>query len=165
MSGRDAPRIILFPPLLPVGTLIVSVLLQRLCPLGWARMVEPGLRLLVGAAVFAIGVALIISGNYELLSNDTAVRPCKPARLLVETGIYRWTRNPLYVGGSLIMLAAGMLFGLEWLPLPFLASLLLLHFGIVLPEERYLERKFGEDFRAYRARTPRYLGLRPRIER
>ena len=98
-------------------------------------------------------------GGRALRSSGTNVQTSLPSLVLVDKGIYGWTRNPMYVGGSLAMFGAAFLFRLDWLPLIFPASLAVLHFGIVRREERYLEAKFGEEYLRYAARVPRYLGV------
>jgi len=62
----------------------------------------------------------------------------------------------MYVGGVVALLGIALIFGLDWAALLLIAASLVLHFGVVLREERYLERKFGEDYRRYKASVPRY---------
>jgi protein-S-isoprenylcysteine O-methyltransferase Ste14 len=64
----------------------------------------------------------------------------------------------MYLGGSLAMFAIAFLFTLDWLPLLYLPGAVLLHLGIIVPEEQYLESKFGEEYRRYSAKVPRYFG-------
>ena len=64
----------------------------------------------------------------------------------------------MYVGGGPLMIGLAIVFALDWLPLLMVPSGSLLHFGIVRREEDYLERKFGEEYRRYKARVPRYVG-------
>ena len=62
----------------------------------------------------------------------------------------------MYVGGVVALLGIVLIFGLEWTLLLLIVATLVLHFGVVLREERYLERKFGEDYKRYKASVPRY---------
>ena len=101
------------------------------------------------------------SGRRALTKNGTNVHPSLPTVVLVASGIYRWTRNPLYVGGCIAMFGAAFLCALDWLSLIFPLSLAVLHFGIVKREERYLERKFGDQYLSYAARVPRYFRVLP----
>jgi protein-S-isoprenylcysteine O-methyltransferase Ste14 len=156
----DAAGVLLFPPLLPLATLIVAGVLQRLYPMGlFARLVSPW-RFGPGIGLLLAGVAITAGAGRALARAGTAVRPSQPSVALLATGVFRWTRNPMYVGGSLAVLGAAFVLRVDWLPLALLLSLPVLHFGIVAPEEAYLERKFGEHYRRYKeARVPRYLGL------
>jgi protein-S-isoprenylcysteine O-methyltransferase Ste14 len=105
------------------------------------------------------GIGLIASGRYALRRNGTNVQTSLPTLVLVDHGIYRWTRNPLYVGGCLAMFGVAFLCTLDWLLLIFPLSLVVLHFGIIRREARYLERKFGDEYLGYASRVPRYFRL------
>jgi protein-S-isoprenylcysteine O-methyltransferase Ste14 len=87
------------------------------------------------------------------------VDPSKPAIVLVTEGIFRWSRNPIYVGGSIMVAGIALAFALDWVMLLFVASLPLLHFGIIAREERYLEKRFGDAYRQYKTNVPRYARL------
>jgi len=154
----DAPRVIVFPPLVPIGTVVLAGALQWVRPLGLFTGLSLGLRTVSTVALLAVGIAFMAGGLRALVRSGTNVHPARPALALVETGIFRWTRNPIYVGGSFVILGCAFLFGLDWLPFLLGGSLVILHFGIILPEEIYLERKFGDLYRLYKSRVPRYLG-------
>jgi protein-S-isoprenylcysteine O-methyltransferase Ste14 len=86
----------------------------------------------------------------------TNVSPLQPTTVLATGGVFKWTRNPLYTGGTLVMLGIAFVFALDWLVLLIVPSLFILHFGVVRREEQYLERKFGEQYRQYKLQVPRY---------
>lgn len=155
----DAPRVIVFPPLLPLASLGLAILLQWLYPLGFLSNVSLPVRLAIGLPLLAAGAGLVIAGQSALQRNGTNVLPSRPALALVETGAFSWTRNPMYVGGSVALLACALCLALDWLPLLSVASFVVLHFGVVRREEAYLERAFANRYRQYRARVPRYLGF------
>src|ERR1700730_14056168 len=70
--------------------------------------------------------------------------------------LYAWTRNPMYLGGAIALLGIAIGCALDWVPLLLVLSLPLVHYGIILREERYLEREFGDEYRCYRKKVPRY---------
>lgn len=82
-------------------------------------------------------------------------------KALITEGLYRWVRNPIYIGFGLIQLGLALLFAsvaiLSLLPI----YLLLVHIGFVLREEKILEEQFGEEYHAYRKTVPRWLPRRP----
>ena len=86
----------------------------------------------------------------------TNVRPSQPTLALATTGMFTWTRNPMYVGGSLALLGIAIGFALDWVYLLLVVSLPFVHYGIILREERYLERKLGDEYRRYKMKVPRY---------
>ncbi|MEP6546306.1 MAG: isoprenylcysteine carboxylmethyltransferase family protein [Gammaproteobacteria bacterium] len=155
--AQDAPNVIVFPPLVPLITVAASALLQRFLPLGWFVHLTMLARLPIGAVLLAAGIGLMANGRRALTKNGTNVHPSLPTLVLVDSGAYRWTRNPLYIGGCFAMFGAAFLFALDWLPLIFPLSLAILHFGIVRREERYLEQKFGDQYLQYASRVPRYF--------
>jgi protein-S-isoprenylcysteine O-methyltransferase Ste14 len=91
-----------------------------------------------------------------LVRLGTNVSPLQPTTVLATKGIFSWTRNPLYSGGTLVMFGTALVFALDWLLLLILPSMLILHFGVVKREEQYLERKFGDRYRRYKLNVARY---------
>ena len=88
---------------------------------------------------------------------QTAVNPRGKSTTIVESGPFRYTRNPMYLS-LLVLFVGGMLaFRLPWAAVLLLPVFLALHFGVILPEERYLEAAFGEPYRSYRRRVRRWL--------
>ena len=95
------------------------------------------------------------TGVETALTTNTAGAYTSPS--LVLEGPYRFTRNPMYVGMTLLQVAIGLALGIAWVVVGAALSLTVVHFAAVLPEERYLEEKFGEDYRQFCARVHRYL--------
>jgi protein-S-isoprenylcysteine O-methyltransferase Ste14 len=155
--SNDHPAVIAFPPLIIAATLALAIGLQWLEPLAPPVGVNSWWPIAFGATTFAAGLLVCVIARSTLLRRGTNVSPLRPTTAIATGGIYRWTRNPIYIGGTLAMIGIGLIFKLSWL-LPLLVpSLLTLHFGVVRREERYLERKFGDEYRRYKAQVPRYL--------
>ena len=155
--GRDAPDLLVLPPVIPLTALAVAVLLEWLAPLGW---LPPPLSFwsVVLGGILALGfVAVGVGGALTFRRARTNIDPRKPALVLVESGPYRFTRNPMYLGFLLLFAGIGLLASLDW-TLPLLPALwLALQHGVVLREEAYLARKFGAEYAEYRRRTRRWL--------
>jgi protein-S-isoprenylcysteine O-methyltransferase Ste14 len=86
----------------------------------------------------------------------THVEPWKPSTALVSLGIYKRTRNPMYQAFGLFVLGLAFAFASDWTFLLLPIGVLVMHFGVVRREERYLEAKFGDSYREFRERVPRY---------
>ncbi|MGH6883488.1 MAG: methyltransferase family protein [Hypericibacter sp.] len=156
MTQPDRPDIVVFPPLIPLAVLVIGLLLQWLLPLGGLIQIPALPRIVIGAVGFAVGVTLIVVANRHFRRIGTNTRPTLPALAIATDGVFAHLRNPMYVGGILALIGIALGFALDWVLLLTLASLPLLHYGIVRREETYLEAKFGEPYRRYRGAVPRY---------
>jgi protein-S-isoprenylcysteine O-methyltransferase Ste14 len=107
---------------------------------------------ILGWILLLAGIFLAFWGTMTFKQMDFE----KPTALMT-TGPYAFSRNPMYVAWTLIYLAVTLLVNTLWLVILFPVSLLIIHFFDVRSEERFLEQKFGEDYRQYRARVRRYL--------
>jgi protein-S-isoprenylcysteine O-methyltransferase Ste14 len=120
----------------------------------------PGLlRLLVAVILTAIGIAIAMGGVLSFRRAETTVNPLKPetSAALVSTGVYSFTRNPMYLGMLLVLLAWAVYLSSPWSLLgPVLFALYITRFQIV-PEERVLAGLFGAPFAAYKKRVRRWL--------
>lgn len=117
------------------------------------------LRVLCASLVALLGGAFSLAGLIAFRRAKTTVNPMKPdaATSLVSSGVYRITRNPMYVGLLLVLLAWAILLAAPWSLLgPVLFMLYIGRFQI-RPEEQVLTRRFGDEFVAYRARVRRWL--------
>jgi len=155
-NSSDAPGVIVFPPLIPLSILAVGTILNFIVPLDLLNHVPLPARIVVGTVAFVVGLAMVIGANRIFRHLGTNVRPSQPTLVLATKGMYTWTRNPMYVGGGIALLGIAIDCGLDWVPLLLALSVPLLHYGIILREERYLESKFGDEYRSYKTKVPRY---------
>lgn len=155
---RDAAAVRVFPPAVPLLTILLGVGLNHVWPvdLGF-ELPTPGRYwiggLIVAGAFFGLGMWSVLlfrrSGQNE--------NPWKPTPQIVERGPFRVTRNPMYLQMVLICVGVAGILGNVWvLVLTPLGGWLLQRFAI-LPEEAYLERKFGDTYLAYKRRVRRWL--------
>jgi protein-S-isoprenylcysteine O-methyltransferase Ste14 len=155
-NAKDVPGVLIFPPLVPLAVLVVGALLDWLLPVQLLNQIPLVVRVVPGVTLFAIGLVLAISGERAFKRVGTNVNPLRPALALAEEGIYTRLRNPMYAGMGFGLFGIVIAFGLEWTFVLTLVGLCVLHFGVVLREERYLEQKFGDDYRRYKKSVPRY---------
>ncbi|HEX9445990.1 MAG TPA: isoprenylcysteine carboxylmethyltransferase family protein [Candidatus Binatia bacterium] len=154
MTEKDNAGVVAPPPLLYGGGLIVVLVLRWLQPMPIFGPIVP---LWPSLALAALGVGIAIWGMRTLLAAGTNVNPSRPTTAIVHSGPYRFSRNPLYV--ALTLFYSGLTLALDtwWGFIALVPILVLMHCGVVLREERYLERKFGENYRQYRSKVRRYL--------
>ena len=155
-SKHGGARVRVPPPLVFLASIGVGVGLRYVVappPLPFARVMH----VIVGALLFVVGLALGMPafGLFKRSGQDPA--PWKPSPSLVLQGPYRYTRNPMYIGMTLIQIAIGFFAANLWVVLLAAASLIVVHYTAVLPEERYLREKFGDDYERFKKRVRRYL--------
>jgi protein-S-isoprenylcysteine O-methyltransferase Ste14 len=154
---RDVPEVVVAPPVLGAAVLALGLLLDWAFPVYVLTvLLNHTPRVVLGLALLAAGAGLLIAAEYQFRRVDTPAPPWKPTRALATAGIYAFMRNPIYVGAILAMAGLAVALAGDWLLLLIIPMVYVLHHGVVLREERYLERKFGDAYRAYRDRVPRY---------
>jgi protein-S-isoprenylcysteine O-methyltransferase Ste14 len=154
MSKQDTPGVIAPPPLIYLAALVIGLALGYLAPTPFLpRSLAYGL----GAVLILIGAWIIISARRMMQRAGTAIKPTLPTTALVITGPFRFTRNPLYVGATLIYVGIAVAARSLWALALLLVVLTVMQRGVIDREERYLERKFGADYVRYRERVRRWI--------
>ena len=144
------------PP--PVVGLLVAAAMWGVSDWPPAFTHAPTIRLVLAGVLAVVGVGFDILGLLAFRQSRTTINPLRPARAsaLVTAGVYRVTRNPMYVGMAFLLTAWAIYLGALW---PFLGPLLFVAYinrFQIAPEERVLRSKFGE-FDAYAAQVRRWL--------
>jgi len=157
MASRDTAGVIAPPPLLALAAIVFGLLLDGLFPAYVLTVLLPfNERLPIGLVLMAAGLALVVAANLAFRAAGTHAEPWKPSTAIVTTGVFAWLRNPMYVGGTVTLIGLAILLASDWLVVTTVIMALVIHVGVVKREERYLEARFGDAYRAYCARVPRY---------
>jgi protein-S-isoprenylcysteine O-methyltransferase Ste14 len=154
VTNSDTAGVVAPPPLIFLAGLAAGFVLESLLPgatlPGWVRW---GL----GGVLVAAGIALLLSFNTAFSRRGTAVEPWKPTTTIVTTGPYRVTRNPAYLGMTLIYLGVAAMGQALWILVPLPVVLAVIDRGVIAREERYLERKFGSEYLDYKSGVRRWV--------
>ena len=152
----DTSGIRVLPPLIYAGLFLLGYAVHRFVPLRlWGD--PPPVARLVGWGLVAAGALLAASAVMLFRRAGTTPNPTRPTTALVLHGPYRFTRNPMYVGLALCYVGTALLVNSMW-PLILLPALMVLvQRWVIAPEEAYLERKFGAEYRSYRTQVRRWL--------
>lgn len=113
---------------------------------------------LVGVALLAAGVMVVVRARSALRQHRQPTEPGRPTTELVTTGAFAVSRNPLYLGGTSIVLGVALVFDLPWSIVALLPATVACHYLLIVPEERYLMDRFGSAYEAYAARVGRWIG-------
>ena len=155
-SRPDHPGVIAPPPLIYLGVLVFALALDWILA-GPALGLPYGLRMAAATVLLIAGVTLPLAGGARFMAAKTNIHPWRPATTIVTSGIFHYTRNPMYLGMALIYVALS-LFADSLIALGGLAvALATMHYGVIAREERYLEGKFGAEYQAYRNTVRRWL--------
>lgn len=153
--GRDAPDIVVLPPVLAIGALVLGFAVDR-----WLWTVRPFPLVparTAGVALFVASGYLVHRAHGAMTRAGTNVFPTRPALALVETGPFRRSRNPIYIALLGVCLAVALWVDSLVMLVLVVPVAAILHWGVVLREERYLEAKFGDAYRAYGSRVRRWI--------
>ena len=154
---HDTAGVIASPPAIALATVILGLTFDWLVPsYVLSTLLTLTFHVTIGATLIAVGAALALAGERRFHRAGTEVKPWKPSAVLVADGIFRRLRNPMYVGLTLILAGLGVALASDWMLVMTVAFALVIHFGVVMREEHYLEAKFGDAYRSYKAHVPRY---------
>jgi protein-S-isoprenylcysteine O-methyltransferase Ste14 len=153
-STSDVPNVLVRPPLLYAVALALGFLFQWIAG---RPIVSSNAGYWIGGVLLASGVILAIWGRRVMEGAGTNVNPALPTTALVASGPFGFSRNPLYVALTLIYVGLALIANALWVLVLIVPVLLILHYGVVRREERYLEAKFGDAYREYCSRVRRYI--------
>ena len=149
----DTAGVIAPPPLIYLGFLGLGFALEALLPgadlPAWAQW--------LGAAVIVLGVALLVSFERAFKRAGTDANPYRPSSALATDGPYRFTRNPGYLGMAITYVGITLAAAAPWALSMLVPAVLVIRYGVIAREERYLERRFGEEYARYTRTTRRWL--------
>lgn len=154
-SDHDVANLgVVRPPLVYLAAILTGVLLDVVRPLRWLPAAAASW---IGIPLVALAMALFLAATREFRRAGTPVPGNRPTTAIVDSGPYRFSRNPIYVAFSILVLGIACWLNSLWL-VATLAVVVLLMNAVVIPrEERYLERRFGDTYLEYKSRVRRWL--------
>jgi protein-S-isoprenylcysteine O-methyltransferase Ste14 len=154
-ASLDNPGVIAFPPLIWAVGAVISVLMHFF--LIQVPIMRYGICLVCGIVLVVLAPTLALSALVTMKRAGTNVDPAKAALTIVRGGPFRFTRNPMYLALCLLQVALGFFLN-DWITLLFVVPLAsILHYGVILREERYLTAKFGEPYLELKRNVRRWL--------
>lgn len=144
----------ILPPTYFLSYLIAGFVLHRVLPI--TQLIGPPLTYL-GVPLILTGLGVNLWGAGLFRAKGTAIKPFEASSVLVTEGPFRFSRNPMYVGGVTVLLGTAVLLGSVTAFLAPVAMFLTLQKHFILAEEAMLEATFGESYRQYKARVRRWI--------
>ncbi len=155
-NKMDHPGVYVPPPLFYIATFVAAILLQKYCPFHRDFFHTAPSRI-VGVLMILIGLSVIISALYRFVKTKNTLITIKSATTLQTTGIYAVTRNPMYIGLFLCYIGLSFIIGSWWNFILVPLLMVVVQEYIIKREERYLERRFGQEFLDYKSRVRRWI--------
>jgi protein-S-isoprenylcysteine O-methyltransferase Ste14 len=156
IAGRDHAGVFLPPPMIYVATFFLSIGLQRVVPLPSAWL-ETGTAHAMRWGIVAVGLLLLLSALWRFAISRNTLITVKPAKSLQTTGVYAFTRNPMYLALLIIFTAIAFFKGNSWTFLMIAPLMFVVQTYVIRKEEQYLQRAFGEEFSRYKSKVRRWL--------
>ena len=156
-TDAETANVVARPPVLFLACIILGLALDRLAPLPFPVAESVAVRWSVAGLLILVGVAIFAAGIRNFSRAATPVPSREPTRKLVTSGIHGWSRNPIYVGMALTYVGVGVAARSPLILLLGAPLAIVIRYGVVAREEAYLERRFGDVYRDYKARVRRWL--------
>lgn len=151
---KDHADVKIHPPVLLVVHILVAWLLGRYVAL---QVALPSILSTVGLGLAGLGFLLGLLSLYEFMKARTTLNPHGSVTSIISSGIYRLTRNPIYLGMIFMLIGFPLTFGNVWgIPLA-PVFIFLMNKLVIEHEEAYLEKKFGDVYTGYKSRVRRWL--------
>jgi protein-S-isoprenylcysteine O-methyltransferase Ste14 len=146
-----------WPPLVYLSAIAISILLWVIYPLPWFGSPLSDILFAVGCVALVAVVLIDVSAIRTLSKANTTIRPDRPSAHLVTSGAFSFSRNPIYLGNTLLMLAVALIAGILWfVPLALIAAFLTQKLAIE-GEEKHLATRFGKRYHDYAKRVRRWI--------
>jgi protein-S-isoprenylcysteine O-methyltransferase Ste14 len=153
----DKANVRIPPPVIAMAGICIGVTAHYIVVPLTAPYLWPAFRICCGV-ILGIGGLAAIGLSFSLFKRTgQKPEPWTPTPTLISKGTYRYSRNPMYVGLALFQSGIGISTGVFWITVMVLPALIAIHYLVVLPEEEYLLRKFGDEYQQYKSSVRRWF--------
>ncbi len=151
---KDSAGVVAPPPVIYLGGLVPAFAFDWVWPVALLPAV---VQYAVGIPLIAFGLLVVMLAFRRFRQAGTRIEPHKPTTALVTDGLYGYSRNPIYVALTGIALGIGVAADNAWVLAMLAPTMVVMRYGVIAREERYLEGKFGDAYRRYKAAVRRWI--------
>jgi len=153
-DDKKGPAVKTPPPLIFLTLLLIAYGFEQLLPL---NIGQSSTLHIISVSAIVIGLGIIIHVALMFWQAKTCIEPWKPTSAIITSGIYAYSRNPIYAGLCFVQIGLGLYLNSLWVLFSFLPAAMLISALVIKKEERYLESKFGEEYLSYKKRVRRWI--------
>lgn len=150
----DHAGVVAPPPLIYLCSILLGLGLDTLWPV---EVLSRAVAFPFGMFLVLFVVMIFVFSVRQFLKAETPLPPNKPTVFIVRTGPYRYSRNPIYLSMTLLQIGIGIWADCVWILAMLIPALILISYGVISREERYLEKKFGDEYREYKKTVRRWI--------
>ena len=153
-AAHDNPGVLARPPLIYLCSILIVLALQFVWPL---KVLPAPLEATLGGSLILVAIVLFTLSVRQFLAAGTAIQTHRPTTTILRTGPYRLSRNPIYLSFTLLYIGIGVWVNSAWLLGILIPTLVVISYGVIAKEERYLAQKFGDEYLRYKTSVRRWL--------
>ena len=153
-AAHDNAGVVARPPLIYLCSIFIGLALQFVWP--W-KVLPAALEATLGGSLMLVAIVLFTLSVRQFLATGTAIQTHRPTTTILRTGPYRLSRNPIYLSFTLLYIGIAVWVNSAWLLGMLIPTLIVVWYGVIAREERYLAQKFGEEYLRYKASVRRWL--------
>jgi protein-S-isoprenylcysteine O-methyltransferase Ste14 len=137
---------------------LIGIGLQFIFPFSFSSGIVHKILIAVGVILIITSIWFIVLSRGEFSQYDQPTDPNHPTSMVIKTGVFSISRNPLYLGSVILFFGIALMLNTLWTFVALLASIIACHYLLIIPEEKYLAAKFGGEYKAYTATVHRWFG-------
>jgi protein-S-isoprenylcysteine O-methyltransferase Ste14 len=154
---QNSPNTLPWPPIVYIAAVAAAILLHSLWPLPWLPRPMSELLFAIGWLIVGVALAMDIAAMRAMASAKTTIMPHRGSDHLVTGGPFAFTRNPIYLGNTMLMIGIGLIAGIVWFILLAPVAAFVTQKLAIEREERHLEARFGKKYRDYTKKVRRWI--------
>lgn len=144
---------------------LIGILIQFIAPLSLPQGIIRFAFVPLGIILFVLGASFVILARREFARYHQPTEPGEPTSKIVTSGVFSISRNPLCLGGIILLSGVALVLNTLWILVMLVPSVIICHYVLIVPEERYLTIKFGDEYKDYSACVGRWLGRKRTTQR